>query len=310
MCEDSTEFEDSAIVEGGCGEDNSVDTGEALPNVKVKKTPVSKEDKKFLEFIKRYFSSVCARRAPCVYFNLFENKNKVLLCNTDGLLFANFNPSELSFHIVEFKTNFEYLERLKTILMVSDNKIEVRNVVAWLSWINKFGLDKVLVWQCPNTTGIIVSDLEGADQPYSNKQIVGKELTDFHVIAVLTKWIKYILSIEESFPNFIIETVDRTPKIEGCMLFEKIDLELFKQDTKPIYSGYNELYIVSFDGLSTPALKEFINKTQNESTYKRRIWAETPDYFRAMVRFEDENAIVESIRPYFGMYPIPKKPNN
>jgi len=272
----------------------------------IKKVKITKEDKIFLEWIKRYFSSVTARRCPFAYFNVFENKNIVILSNTEGGLFSVFHAGELSFHIIEFKDNLEYLHRLKEILMVGDTTIELRKVTTWLSWVNKCGLDPIVIFHCSTRRVFVVSHLELADQEYHKKQIIGFKYEDFIIVNRLVEWAQYFDNIEQKYPIYMVEKVDIHPRMENILIFEYINLDQLKSEDKQIYENYHPLKVISFDGFSTPSLKEFINKTKSEYSYIRRTWAETPGCLRTMTYFEDPDAKIRSSRPNMGWYPIPK----
>ena len=49
------------------------------------------DNKHFLEFIKKYFASLHGRRSPHAYFNLTKDPYEVILSNTDGDLYEEFN---------------------------------------------------------------------------------------------------------------------------------------------------------------------------------------------------------------------------
>lgn len=272
----------------------------------IKKVKINKEDKDFLEWVKRYFSSLTARRCPFAYFNIFDNKNIVILSNTEGGLFSVFHAGELSFHIIEFKDKLDYLNRLKELLMIGDTTIELRKIPTWLSWVNKCGLDPVLIFHCSVKNVFVVSHLDLADQEYHKKQILGFKYEDFIIVNRLVEWAQYFNKIEQTYPIYMEEKVDITPKMENILIFEHIDLNKLQQDGKPVYENYLPLRVISFDGFSTPSLKEFINKTKSEYTYVRRIWSETPGCLRTMTYFEDPDVRIRSSRPNMGWYPIPK----
>lgn len=273
----------------------------------IKKITISKEDKPFIEWVKRYFSSLTARRCPFIYFNVFENKNVVLLTNTEGKLFNVFSAGELSFHIIEFKQNLDYLNRLKELLLVGENSIELRKIPTWLSWVNKCGLEPVVVFHCAVKNVFVISHIDFADREYKPKQIIGIKYDEYIMASILIKWATYFSKIEKEFTTYIEVPVDKTPKMENILLFEPIDLSEFIRDGEHIYKNCKPLNIISFDGFSTPSLKEFINKTKTEYTYIRRLWLESVNCLRTMTYFEDDLVKIRSSRPNMGWYPIQKE---
>lgn len=258
--------------------------------------------KQFTEFIKKYFISISSRRAVYAFFNVMENKNIVVLSNTDGELFGDFSPGELSFHYVEFKGKeaLNYLKELKMIFCVGEEDVEMRNVSVWFKYLNKVGFDKITVFDCPIRKCCVISDIETADEAYKVDQIFGGIVHDSYLKFIITNYTNYMLNLVNGKYPKISDSVNLKPKGNKNIHYETIDVSELFPDCK-------EVTIISFDGLSIPSLSDFITKNKIPFSFTRTLYAETSMYLKWVYFYEDENVRITTLRPNIGVYPISGK---
>lgn len=277
---------------------------------KRKKLELNKEVKAFVNFIKTYFSSYSARRAPHVFFNIVEDPNVLILSNTDGSLFTQSNSGELGLHVVEYKEPVQgYLSQLKETLLLDGTKHPyVVNISQYLSTLNKYKKEGTDVWALED--GRIVANVSG-DTKHTDKCIFASPIKNFNVVSSIKYWYEYAINLRLAIASYPNIDMDLDPDVTMVKAYTKAPLDItdFKHnDGTLVFPNHRpEMSPILFDGVGTPSLKEFVKKKKEEEQYSYTLnaWVERDEYFRLMTQYEDDNIYAISMKPNVCYYPLP-----
>lgn len=263
-------------------------------------TSVSKE---FLTKCKKYLVSISSSRAQYCYFNFV--KNTVILSNSTsggkgqahGDRLMDFTVGELALHFVHFK-DLEFYKQLREFLDIPDDKFYCVHIVNLMSIINTVGIDN-----------LDVSIIDGykvfraiGDLAVNDKNKVGFEVTDFHVIRALLTWKNHLFKVISD--NQSVETgVDTEVTSDNGMYFTELNIRELHLD-KYFPNVRPTIKFLSFDGLTTVSLKSFIKKIKSGSyNLKRFVWVENELIYSYSV-YEDNFVKVLSYRPNIASLPL------
>lgn len=275
-------------------------------------------DKEFTKCIKRYLADISNRTMQDAYFNLLPDT--IVICNSSsnkagtafGDRLTNFAVGELSLHLIKFK-NTEFLDIFKQVFKIPAYGVYAINAVKLVTLTNKTSIDKLHVFMNNNVLSVVPDDIFGeydeeptldclTDERILDRYAIGKSVTDFHVLDVLTTWCNYILTLNEEdhrnkFPYVLSECSYSKSCLANYVL--KIDLTEFGD----VLKNYHEtLNYIMHDGLSTPSRKSFVLNTGKLYRYS---WLEANSIFNMYI-YDDDVVHVRTIRPNVRVMPIPK----
>lgn len=275
------------------------------------KKPVD-PNKAFLAFIKRYFTSISARRTPYAFFNFTSDPYVVALSNSDSELFHTYHAGNLSFHYLEFKQldheaeypDKQYLDKLKEVLLIKDGVPTVRHLPNWMSAVNKYTLNELVLHPDPANNDWLVAGTADLDitEPYEKRQIVGYDLVDHMVLERVQSFYQYAKELWAKSDNILTSSLVDDTTASGCIFFDAVDISQVRYNDELAYTHTKPIIHIRFDGQSCPCLKEFVAKTKDLYLYERKFWFETRDYVRHMVKFEDDHVCCMTLRPNSGIY--------
>lgn len=263
-------------------------------------TSVSKE---FLTNCKKYLVSITSSRAQYCYFNFVNNA--VILSNSTsggkgqahGDRLMDFTVGELALHFVHFK-DLEFYKQLREFLNVPEDKFYCVHIVNLMSIINTVGIDNIDV---SYEDGYTVFKAAG-DCTVNDKNKVGFEVIDFHVIKSILTWKDHIFKVIGD--NNCVETaVDINATSDNGLYFTELNikelhLDKYYPNVKPT------IKFLAFDGLTTVSIKSFIKKIKKSNyNLKRFVWVEN-DLIYSYSVFEDDFVKVISYRPNIASLPL------
>ena len=260
--------------------------------------------KEFLEKCRHYLSTSTSRTTPYAYFNFIDNT--VILSNSTsggsehGDRLMDFSVGELGFHYVEFKDT-EFLNEFKTFFKIPSDDFFCVHIVNLFSLLNTIRIDccDVLI----TDDGSRVLTPKGVVS-YSDKNIFGFYIRDFHVIKVIRDHASDVARILRPDFDKVEYTVDLDPKITGGLYFTSIPVSLFVKNGQPIFNKcLPEIKILGMDGLSTVNLGTFIKKLKKPYTLKRFLWVKDKCVYSLAI-FEDDVCNIISYRPNVVSIPI------
>ena len=139
---------------------------------------------------------------------------------------------------------------------------------------------------------------------YTDKNIFGFYIRDFHVIKVIRDHASDVARILRPDFDKVEYTVDLDPKTTGGLYFTSIPVSLFVKNGQPIFNKcLPEIKILGMDGLSTVNLGTFIKKLKKPYTLKRFLWVKDKCVYSLAI-FEDDVCNIISYRPNVVSIPI------
>ena len=84
--------------------------------------------------------------------------------------------------------------------------------------------------------------------------------------------------------------------------------DFITKDGQPAFKEkFIDCHFLYIDGLDGPSIKEFINKTPNSENFaKLFVWTDNGLTLKSIIRYEDENVVITSCRPFVELVPLRK----
>lgn len=285
-----------------------------VPKIKSVSKPPDPE-KEFLNKFRLFFSSLTARSTQYAYFNIA--KNTIVLCNstspppnlTHGDKIMQYGIGELTYHFVEFK-DIEFFNEVYRFLQIPKETVYCIHILNVVSILNKLARKELNVFDNEYGEKVLLSK---GRKTYDKKNVVGMPIYNFHITSMLSQWYGKVLTIgtlehQKQFP-FVEMPVDPDVKLTGRVFFIPVNTALFTDSAgQPVFKDSRpEMKILGLDGLSCASIKEFYRKIMSQPhRFIFYFWAVDNSYVSTMSIFENETAIVRSIRPNVLAIPISK----
>ena len=288
---------------------------------KRKKKPVDP----LVTFVKKYFSSMCARTSKYCIFNLDETfTNKILLISSRGKLtfedyLLQYYPGDLALQIVEFKK--DQYEFIKQALCVPDNKFMLYNVATIRKAVNTAMKDKQsdtlqlkIAKSMDDVVYIKYKDITKPTETSDHTNFIEKigfEYTDWRTICILRKLVDQMEHQNENdcvVQESIMFDEDNAQRLYQNLFIYPIKTSRFEKNDVLIFPGFsdvNHTQLVFVDGKDIISLKEYVKKLKIEYTLTIYAIVKLPDkhiFYKSV--FEDEDIRVICSRPFTCTYPF------
>lgn len=282
--------------------------------VKTKKTPLSPEDKHFINTLTLLFSSLSARACGYAYFNV--DKNVIILSNstsskTDehGDRFINYSVPTLALHVIRLKDE-KIEQRLRSFLKMPDYGYYCVNVLNLIGCLKKNNIGDLVSFT--NEYGeTIVSKV--TRKTYDANEIVGWPVDNYHVIRELHSYYHQMEAIgtteHRATTPHLLREMEEASIVTSRIFLTQMKMQDFRRtDGEVVFPEHiAEINVLGWDGLSAVAFKEFLKKVNNKPyTFMLYAWTVSDAYILSMTIFDNEWVNIRSMRPNILAIPIDK----
>ena len=167
---------------------------------------------------------------------------------------------------------------------------------------------------------------EKADEALKDKiifttDIAGKVIDDNLILIKLENIVSSILDRKDLFEGtdvsskilaykqYAFNEMPDGPLVSNWFKTYPIKAEDFiTKDGQPAFKEkFIDCHFLYIDGLDGPSIKEFISKTPNSENFaKLFVWTDNGLTLKSIVRYEDENVVITSCRPFVELVPLRK----
>ena len=159
------------------------------------------------------------------------------------------------------------------------------------------------------------------DKVIFTTDITGKIINDSLILMKLENIVSSILDrknlFEETeidpkvlaYKQYAFNEMPEGPLISNWFKTYPIKAEDFvTKDGQPAFKEkFIDCHFLYIDGLDGPSIKEFINKTPNAENFaKLFVWTDNGLTLKSIIRYEDENVVITSCRPFVELVPLRK----
>lgn len=294
-------------------------TADTEKKKKVKTPKVKKIKDPLIEICKKYFSSMNARNSKYCIFNLDKDHidKIVLMSNRPKIAFEDYlfqyHPADLSIQIISFKN--DDLKYLKERFKITHEHMVLINLNAIRTHINTALKTKEV-----EVLPIKFAASENNDlylkiyDPASEQDIVERYGLCYHnwrVIVLLMHAVKQMECLPTENSSVVTDTLtydDLERMSDQNLIKYKVKTVQYKNEDGQIYTHLVDTHDTVFyliDGKDIVSVKEYIKKLKTDYCLEITSVVRLPDkHIFYMTKFEDENNIIVSSRPFVGVYPF------
>lgn len=262
----------------------------------------SNTDKAYIAFLKKYFSSFCARKMVSSFTKVTQS-NQVFSTNTSGSLLDEVSSGNLAVALYTFKKHQEYLDRLfSELLLESTRSMYLYKVIVYLSLFNKYK-ESLKIKRLSNTTIAGIGndeDIANIDKKNYIAVLVTSQFIMRNVENVYTH-VSHLQNREGGSDKYVCIDLDITQcKCIKPYIWYTFDLGIYGDTFKDCKQ---DMTLVWLDGMDIPSIYEFLNKQKHQYRLQLVTRVFNNKYIRYGIEYEDDEVLCTIARPNMVLYP-------